>query len=120
MRRILFGLIASTVLMFALACESQEFVSAKMYLQQDNLELAEEWFLKAMALETEASNAEIPFVLATQVYAVQRRYEDMSAMLEEALARNADQKIGTFTIRELVLNTRQMQWQTNYKRGAAI
>jgi tetratricopeptide (TPR) repeat protein len=120
MRIILFGIFTSIVLMFATSCESQEFVSAKMYLQQDNLELAEEWFLKAMELEAEASNAEIPFALATNVYAVQKRYEEMSAMLDEALARNADQKVGNYTIKELVLNTRQIEWQTNYKYGSTI
>jgi len=120
MRIILFGIFTGIVLMFALACESQEFVSAKMYLQQDNLELAEEWFLKAMDVETEASNGEIPFLLATNVYAMQKRYEEMSAMLDEALVRNADQKVGKFTIKELVLNTRQVEWQTNYKYGSTI
>lgn len=120
MRKIIFGIITSLVLMLALACQSSELTSAKMYLQEKNLESAEEWFLKAMALEIEAKNAEIPYRLARYVYAVQKKYAEMTTMLDKAIAINADQLVDGAMIRDLVLNTRQLEWQSNYKRGAAI
>lgn len=108
------------VILGALACDSQEFVSAKMYIQQGDLETAEQFFLQALELPAEAQNAKVPYLLANQVYAPQRRYEDMNKMLKEALKRGANQKFEGYTITELVKNTRQVQWQEEYQRGANL
>ncbi len=103
-----------------LACESQEFVSAKMYVQQGDLEAAEKFFLQALEVPAEATNALIPYLLAGQVYAQQKRYQEMNEMLDEALRRNPLQKYQGHMIVELVENTRQVQWQQEYQRGANL
>ncbi|MCH7496878.1 MAG: tetratricopeptide repeat protein [Candidatus Marinimicrobia bacterium] len=112
--------LAGSLLLAALGCESQEFVSAKMYIQQDDLESAEEYFLLAMDVETEQRNAVVPFLLARDVYAKQRRYEDMNRMLDEALRRNPAQRLDNFAMDELVLNLRRMEWSAAYKQAAAL
>jgi tetratricopeptide (TPR) repeat protein len=91
-----------------------------MYVQQDDLEMAEKFFLQALEVPAEANNAHIPYLLATQVYARQKRYEEMNEMLDEALQRNPLQKYQGHMIVELVGNTRQMQWQEEYQRGANL
>ncbi len=108
------------VLMIYLGCESSEFVSAKVYAQQNDLENAEIYFLKALELEAEKDNAKVPLLLAMDVYAKQRRYEEMSQMLEEALRRNPSQRLEGNTIKELVLNIREAEWSLEYKRGADL
>ena len=108
------------VLLAGVACESQEFVSAKMYLQQDDLENAEIFFLQALEVETERRNAVIPYLLARDVYAKQRKYEQMNAMLEDALRRNPTQQLEGYTIEALVLNLRRAEWSQAYKRAADL
>ncbi|MCH8023901.1 MAG: tetratricopeptide repeat protein [Candidatus Marinimicrobia bacterium] len=115
--------IASLGVIIALAglvCESQEFVSAKMYVQQGDLEAAEKFFLQALEVPADASNALIPYLLASQVYVRQQRYEEMSEMLAEALRRNPTQNYQGHPIAELVENIRQVQWQEEYQRGANL
>jgi tetratricopeptide (TPR) repeat protein len=113
-------LIAGLILLVDQGCESQEFVSAKMYIQQDDLEKAEEFFLKAMEIDTDKDNAEVPYLLAKEVYAKQRRYDEMNEMLEKALQRNSSQRVGQYTVEELVQNLRQIEWSVEYKRGADL
>ncbi len=119
-RQIILITIVGLVFMVNQGCESSEFVSAKMYVQQDNLEKAEEFFLTALELEAEQNNAKVPFQLARDVYARQHRYEEMNQMLEEALRRNPFQKLDNNTIAELVQNLRQLEWTMEYKRGADL
>ena len=121
MRKIIWAAILGVLIALAgLACESQEFVSAKMYVQQGDLEAAEKFFLLALEVPTEANNAHIPFLLATQVYAPEKRYEEMNEMLDEAMRRNSLQKYQGHIIAELVENIRQVQWQEEYQRGANL
>lgn len=119
-KRTVLVLITGIIALVYTGCESQEFVSAKMYVQQDDLEKAEEFFLQAMEVEADKDNAEVPYLLAKDVYAKQRRYEEMSQMLEEALKRNPAQRVGQYTIEELVQNVRQIEWSVEYKRGADL
>ena len=115
--------IASLGVIIALAglvCESQEFVSAKLYVQQGDLEAAEKFFLQALEVPADASNALIPYLLASQVYVRQQRYEEMNEMLDEALRRNPTQNYQGHPIAELVENIRQVQWQEEYQRGANL
>ncbi|UCH62251.1 MAG: tetratricopeptide repeat protein [Fidelibacterota bacterium] len=119
-RQLIFIILAALVLFVDQGCESSEFVSAKMYVQQEDLETAEEFFLKAMELEAEKDNAKVPFLLARAVYAPQRRYEEMNQMLEEALRRNPSQKLEGSTIADLVQNLRQVEWTMEYKLGADL
>ncbi len=119
-KQIVFIIAASLILFIDQGCESQEFVSAKMYVQQNDLEKAEEFFLEALEMESDQDNAEIPFALARDVYAKQRRYEEMNEMLDEALRRNPSQRIDQYTIADLVTNLRQVEWTMEYKRGADL
>lgn len=112
--------LAAALALIGLACESQEFVSAKMYVQQEELDRAEEFFLKALDVPTETENAQVPFLLARDVYAPQRRYAEMSQMLEEALRRNPTQKLNGVTIDKHVENLRQIEWVKVYKLGADL
>lgn len=121
MRKIIRAALVGVLIALAvLACESQEFVSAKMYAKQGDLEAAEKFFRQALEVPAEASNAHIPYLLAIQVYVPQQRYEEMIEMLEEALRRNPLQKYQGHVIAELVENTRQVQWQEEYQRGANL
>ncbi len=112
--------IVGLVLIVDQGCESSEFVSAKMYVQQDNLGKAEEFFLRTLELESEKGNARVPFMLARDVYARQRRYEEMNQMLEEALRRNPSQKFDNYTITEQVQNLRRVEWTMVYKMGVDL
>ena len=112
--------IAAAVALIGLACESQEFVSAKMYVQQADLGQAEEFFLKALDVPAEANNAHVPFLLARDVYAPQRRYAEMSQMLEEALRRNPAQKFNGVSMDKHVTNLRRNEWVKVYRLGADL
>ena len=113
-------LVAASTLLINQGCESQEFVSAKMYVQQEDLDKAEDFFLQALEIESDKDNAEIPYLLAKEVYAKQRRYEEMNQMLEEALKRNPTQRVAQYSIEDLVQNLRQIEWSVAYKRGADL
>ena len=119
-RHITIPILALIFLLAGLACESQEFVSAKMYHQQGDLEKAEEFYLLALEVETDMNNAEIPFRLARDVYAAQSRYAEMDAMLVEALRRNPEQRVEKYTVADLAENLRQVEWGKQYQRGANL
>ncbi len=112
--------LAAALALIGQACDSQEFVSAKMYVQQDDLEHAEEFFLKALDLPAEAENALVPYLLAQDVYAPQRRYAEMNQMLEEALRRNPTQKLNGVTLDKHIENLRRNEWIKVYKQGADL
>ena len=121
MRKIIrIAALGTLIALAGIACESQEFVSAKMYVQQGDLEAAEEYFLQALEVPAEATNAQVPYLLATQVYAQQRRYEEMNQMLDEALQRNPTQKYQGHLMEQLVQNARLLHWQQEYQRGANL
>ena len=63
-------------------CQSPEVTSAKVYFQQDNIDAAEEQLL--IALEKEPQNPEVPFLLATKVYAPRRDWDKVKDMLIKA------------------------------------
>jgi tetratricopeptide (TPR) repeat protein len=118
-RQIIITILAGIAFLVSQACETQEFVSAKMYKQQGDVEKAEEMFLAALQVESDKGNAEIPYLYAT-LLAEQERYTEMVAMLDEALKRAPSQKVQGYTIRELVENIRKVEWQNAYKRGADL
>ncbi len=116
-RKFLFTVIASLMLFIYLGCESSELQSAKIYAQQNDLEQAEEYFLKAMALESEAGNAEIPFLLASQVYARQYRYDEMIEMLDRAVSLDPNRKYEGSTIAELAQAVRETEGNRIFNQG---
>jgi len=66
------------------SCSSQEFASAKLYLQQGNLEEAEEQLKQAE--DAEPDNPQIPYLLGAQIYAPEGEYELMNEAFERSLA----------------------------------
>ncbi|MEA3499816.1 MAG: tetratricopeptide repeat protein [Candidatus Marinimicrobia bacterium] len=67
------------------ACDTPEFTSAKMYVQQKQMDKAEEFFLKAM--KSEPTNPEIPFRLARDVYGPAKDYKNVNKYFNESLKR---------------------------------
>ena len=66
-------------------CSSEEYTSAKMYIQQQEWKKAEEFLLKAMDVEPE--NPEIPYQLGYHIYALQKKdWERMNQSFDKALA----------------------------------
>ena len=106
------------LLLVGQACESKEFMSAKSLVQDGDLEQAEEYFL--LALEAEPENAEIPFLLARDVYAPQERWREMTDALDEALRRNPQQEIKGGTVEAWDMLFRQEMWTEVYRKGALL
>jgi len=65
------------------ACQSPEVTSAKVYFQQENIDAAEEQLL--IALEKEPMNPEVPYLLASGVYAPRNDYDKSLEMLAKAV-----------------------------------
>jgi tetratricopeptide (TPR) repeat protein len=118
-KQLIFVALAGLTFMVNQACETQEFVSAKMYEQQGELERAEEMYIAALEVESDQKNAEIPYRYAS-LLADQERYDEMTAMFDEALQRNPNQKVQGYTIQELIDNMRKVEWQNAYRRGADL
>ncbi len=60
---------------------------------EKNLKKAEEFGLKALALQGDSLNAQIPYFLAIEVYKPKKEWEKMAKMLDEAIKRNPKQKL---------------------------
>ncbi len=108
-------------------CNSPEFTSLKMYVQENNLEKAEEQGL--LALEKEPDNALIPYILAVDVYLKQKQYEKMAEMFEEALRRNPEQKLespfiveGEYigTVEQAISIYRDQEWGEAFNEGVRL
>jgi len=119
-------IITGILLLIILGCNSPEFTSLKMYVNENNLEKAEENGL--LALEKEPENALVPYILAVDVYLEKKNYKDFAKMLDEAMLRNPDQKlerpfkIGNdpiITIGDAVKVYREQEWGTTYNEGVA-
>jgi|GEM_PF-101715 len=70
--------------LFFMACQSQELTSAKLYLQQQNWDEAEQQL--KLAEQNEPDNPEIPYLLGSQIYARQGQYEQMNQAFDRSLA----------------------------------
>ncbi len=110
--------------LWTVACNSPEFTSAKMYVNENNLEKAEEFFKMAMNIEPE--NALVPYLLGKEVYYEQGRYEEMLDMFEEALRRNPDQNLESFytvddkwirTVSDAIVLYRDAAWSKIFNSG---
>jgi tetratricopeptide (TPR) repeat protein len=73
---------------------SIEFTSAKTKARSErNLKEAEKYALQAMELEVHQNDAEVPYFIATEIYKPQKKWVQMSEMLDEAMRRNPEQKL---------------------------
>ncbi len=99
-----------------LGCPSEEYTSAKLYLQQNDYEKAEEFLIKAITVEPD--NPEIPFQLGHHIYGRSGRWAEMNDAFDKALAINPDAKIlDGRTVDEFVNMSRYQFWTDEYNAG---
>ena len=99
-------------------CTSQEYTSAKLYIQQQEWEKAEEFLIKAVDAEPE--NPEIPYQLGYHIYGVQKKdWEKMNQSFDKALAIDPNKTIlgQEKTVKEFVTMARTEFWVEMYNRG---
>ena len=99
-------------------CTSQEYTSAKLYIQQQEWEKAEEFLIKAVDAEPE--NPEIPYQLGYHIYGVQKKdWEKMNQSFDRALTIDPNKKIlgQEKTVKEFVVMARTQFWVEMYNRG---
>lgn len=100
-------MLISVAFMFT-ACNSPEFTSAKMYVQQKDLVKAEEFFLKA--LDTEPTNPEVPYLLAKDVYGPNKDYINVEKYLNESLKRGD-------TYKQEIKDLKEFYWGKAFNEG---
>ena len=88
----------SIIALFVWSCASGpssiEFTSAKTKARSErNLKEAEKYALQAMELEVHQNDAEVPYFIAIEIYKPQKKWVQMSEMLDEAMRRNPEQKL---------------------------
>ena len=101
-------------------CSSEEYTSAKMYIQQQEWKKAEEFLIKAMDVEPE--NPEIPYQLGYHIYALQKKdWERMNQSFDKALAIDPNKIIleQGKTVKEFVVMARTQFWAEMYNKGVA-
>jgi len=111
----LFGL-SIILTLFFFACSSEEYTSAKLYLQQQDWEKAEEFLIKAMAVEPD--NPEIPFRLGHDIYARRGDWEKMDEVFKKAMAIDPERPIlQGQPVKEYVELSRKQHWTDVYNQG---
>ena len=101
-------------------CSSQEYTSAKLYIQQQEWNKAEEFLIKAMEVEPE--NPEIPYQLGYNIYGLQKKdWQKMNQSFDKALAIDPNKKIleQGKTVKEFVIMARTQFWAEMYNKGVA-
>ncbi len=101
-------------------CGIPELNDGKALAKSGDLEGAEAKFLEAMKIEGQENNALVPYHLAIDIYLKQRRYDEMNAMIEEALKRNPGQKVGGKSLVDEINRHRQTQWLMEYNAGVSL
>ena len=100
------------------SCTSQEYTSAKVYIQQQEWNKAKEFLVKA--IEVESENPEIPYQLGYHIYALQEKdWEKMNQSFDKALAIDPNKKIlgQEKTVKEFVTMARTRFWAEIYNKG---
>jgi tetratricopeptide (TPR) repeat protein len=100
------------------SCTSQEYTSAKLYIQQQEWEKAKEFLVKAVEVEPE--NPEIPYQLGYHIYALQEKdWEKMNQSFDKALAIDPNKKIlgQEKTVKQFVTMARAQFWAEMYNKG---
>jgi tetratricopeptide (TPR) repeat protein len=101
-------------------CSSQEYTSAKLYIQQEEWKKAEEFLIKAIGVEPE--NPEIPYQLGYHIYGLQKKdWQRMNQSFDKALAIDPNKKIleQGKTVKEFVIMARTQFWAEMYNKGVA-
>jgi len=92
-----------------IACDSTEMMSAKVYIQENNLEKAEEQAL--LAVENESMNPLPSYWLGINVYSKQKRWEEMTKMFNLSLS------ISDMFTNEIA-NELERHWVDEFNNGA--
>jgi len=93
-------------------CPSQEYTSAKLYIQNEDWEKAEEFLFKA--LEVEPENPEVMVQIGYHVHAKKGEWEQMNSMFDRAMAIDPNAKVPNRPVSEVVQNYRSMFWAQSY------
>ena len=112
--------ISLLVVLIFVRCSSQEYTSAKLYIQQLEWEKAEEFLIKALVAEPD--NPEIPYQLGYHIYALQKRdWKMMNQTFDKALSIDPDKKIlgQPKTVKEFVDLAQTQFWGEEYNKGIA-
>ena len=100
------------------SCTSQEYSSAKLYIQQQEWEKAKEFLIKAVEVEPE--NPEIPYQLGYHVYGIrEKNWEKMNQSFDKALAIDPNKTIlgQGKTVKEFVTMARYQFWGEMFNKG---
>ena len=92
-----------------IACDSTEMMSAKVYIQENNLEKAEE--LALLAVENEPLNPLPSYWIGVNVYSKQKRWEELTKMFDLSLS-ISDQ------FAKEIANERERHWVDEFNDGA--
>ena len=121
----MFSLIKNKIISFLLlglvilSCSSQEYTSAKLYIQNQDWEKAGEFLLKALVVEP--TNPEIPVQIGFHVYGRNQDWVKMNEMFDLALSLGAETTIlSGKTTREYTENFQEMFWAEAYNKGVKI
>ena len=110
--------ILGLVAIITVSCTSQEYTSAKLYIQQQEWEKAKEFLIKA--IEVESENPEIPYQLGYHIYGVrEKNWEKMIQSFDKALAIDPNKKIlgQEKTVKEFVTLARTQFWAETFNKG---
>jgi len=105
--------------LFIFGCSSQEYTSAKLYIQNEDWENAAAFLLKAQIVEPE--NPEIPVQIGYHVYGRHQDWIKMNEAFEHALKLGSETPIltGKSTF-DYVKNFREMFWAENFNKGVGL
>lgn len=92
-----------------IACDSTEMMSAKVYVQENNLEKAEE--LALLAIENEPLNPYPAYWIGVNVYSVQKRWEDLKKTFDISLS------ISDKFVKEIAFE-KERHWRNEFMNGA--
>ena len=119
-KKYLTGILNLLLVLIVFRCSSQEYTSAKLYIQQLEWEKAEEFLIKALVAEPE--NPEIPYQLGYHIYGLQKKdWKMMNQSFDKALAIDPNKKIlgQPKTVKEFVAMARTQFWAEVYNKGVA-
>lgn len=102
------GMILVSLALF-IGCQSTEMTSAKVYLQQKNMEKAEEMLL--LAVQNEPENPEPSYLLGSEIYGKQKNWAEMVKYFDQSLSISNQYK-------DKIDNIRKKYWVDNFNAGA--
>ena len=106
---LIFFIVIMSLVSYWIACDSTEMMSAKVYIQENNLEKAEEQAL--LAVENEPINPLPSYWLGLNVYSKQKRWEEMTKMFDLSLS------ISDKFVNEIA-NELERHWVDEFNNGA--